>query len=466
MHNQSVINNKVFPAKIPPAGGISSGARRVAYNVLDKVLTQDAYASLALDDYLGAVSLSQADKRLCTSLVYKTLENLYRIDFALGTFLTDPVSLEPRVRNILRLSACQILFYDRIPESAAVDEAVKLTRAIDLEPLTGLVNAVLRNLSRGKSAIAWPTPDQGTKYLSVMFSVPEWLAQQLCVAYGEKTALDIVSFRAEKHWTTIRPNRLRLDDAGMRALLARKVWETEDGAFRSYRVFSAAEIARDNDFLSGMFSIQGESSMMAAEALQVKRGMQVLDCCAAPGGKTAYIAETLQGTGRVYAWDLHEHRVELIRAAMRRLKIDNVRPAVRDALVFREDIRGMMNAVLLDAPCTGIGVMDDKPDVKYRHTPETVSSLCQVQKRLLDTCCGYVAPGGIYMYSTCSLLPAENEEQVRLFLGSHSDFSIEPLPDSIPARFRAYQSDFGLQLLPHRDGVEGFFIACMRKGKR
>ena len=205
--------------------------------------------------------------------------------------------------------------------------------------------------------------------------------------------------------------------------------------------------------------------MLACQAVNVKPGMQALDCCAAPGGKTAYLAEIMNGTGRVYAWDVHEHRVTLIRAMMHRLRLENVRPVVRDAAVLKEDLAGTMDAVLLDAPCSGLGVMDNKPDIKYRATPESVRELTEIQEKLLDTCCQYVKRNGTFVYSTCSILPEENSQQVKRFLEKHPEFAIAPLPETIDEKFRKEYTDTGLQLLPHRDGVEGFFIARMRRIK-
>ena len=225
----------------------------------------------------------------------------------------------------------------------------------------------------------------------------------------------------------------------------------------------ASEIARDADYFAGNFSIQGESSMLAAQAVDAKPGMQILDCCAAPGGKSAYLAEVMGGSGRVYAWDVHEHRVTLIKTMMRRLKLENVRPAVRDAAVLKEDMTGAMDAVLLDAPCSGLGVMDNKPDIKYRATPESVKELTGIQEKLLNTCCQYVKRGGTLVYSTCSILPEENGEQIERFLASHPDFILAPLPASFDERFKARYTETGLQLLPHRDGVEGFFIVRLRR---
>ena len=458
-------------AKPVPAGrsdprAPSSLSRRVALQIFQDVTRKDAYASLSLDDRLTKVNLSQLDKRFCASIVYTTLENLIRIDYALGFFLKDAESLDSTVRDILRISACQLLFHDRIPENAIVDEAVRLTRGAGLEGLTGLTNAVMRSMVRQKNEIKWPEPQEGARYISIMYSVPQWLAERLVEAYGFDLAKEICAWREESHYTVIRPNMLRLSDEAFEALLQRKVWEVEKGKVsHAYRVRRASEIARDSDFFAGNFSIQGESSMLAAQALDVKRGSQVLDCCAAPGGKTAYLAEAMGGTGRVYAWDVHEHRVTLIKTMMKRLGLENVRPAVRDAAVFKEELEGTMDAVLLDAPCSGLGVMDNKPDIKYRATPESVKELTEIQEKLLNTCCRYVKRGGVFVYSTCSILPEENGEQVQKFLRTHPDFSLAALPGSINEEFLNRCTGDGLQLFPHRDGVEGFFIARMRRVK-
>ncbi|MBQ7455435.1 MAG: 16S rRNA (cytosine(967)-C(5))-methyltransferase RsmB [Clostridia bacterium] len=448
----------------PEVKGGGANPRLVAVNVVCDVLENEAYAALSLDDRLSGANLSLLDRRLCASIVYRTLENLYSIDFALSGFLRDADALSPQARAILRTAACQILLHDRVPDSAAVNEAVKVSRALGLEGLSGMINAVLRRLAEGKERIAWPKPEDGARYLSVMYSLPEWLAQRLVDDYGADEALKIASFRTERHFVTLRPTYGR--EKEFAACLSRKVWESAPGVMPgAVRVFGAAQIARDSDFLSGVFSIQGEGSMLAAEAVGAKRGMSILDCCAAPGGKTAYLAERLEGTGRVYAWDLHAHRVELIRAMTRRLHLDNVRMAPRDAMALRDDIVGAMDAVLLDAPCTGLGVMDDKPDVKYRHTAESVVLLCDTQAKLLDTCCRYVRPGGTLVYSTCSMLKDENERQIARFLAAHPEFRIAPLPATIPEALRAQAGSCGLQLLPHRDGIEGFFVARMERAR-
>ena len=261
----------------------------------------------------------------------------------------------------------------------------------------------------------------------------------------------------------LRPNLTRMDDAAFEALLAKKVWKKEKTDLpHAWKITGAMDIARDADYLAGHFSIQSGGSMLASLATGVKRGQQVLDCCAAPGGKTCYMAEMMGGTGRIQAWDVHEHRVALIEAQAKRLGLENIRPMVRDATKPREDLNGTMDAVLLDAPCSGLGFMAQKPDIKLRVKEENLSELTELQAKLLDTVCEYVKPGGTLVYSTCSILKEENELQAERFLARHDEFEEIPLPPSVPEKYRNRGSR-GLQLLEHRDGLEGFYLIRMRR---
>lgn len=443
---------------------LSQDARQAALLVINRVLEGGAYASLSLDEVFQNMRLSQQDKRLAAVIVYKTIEDLLKLDFALSQFLQDAEALKGTVRNILRLSACQILLMDKIPDFAVVNEAVELTRASGLEDMTGLVNGVLRSLIRNKDSLNWPKPGDGN-YLSVTNSMPQWLVDILLQAYPEQTARDIMAYRNPEHAIVLRRNRILLSqDEFLRLLRKKTAWTVTLGRLEeTVRVKGVSDISRDSDFIGGRFSIQGEGSMAAVLALSPKPGMAVLDACAAPGGKTCLMAELMQNTGRVHAWDVHEHRVDLIYAQAERLRLYNVRPAVRDATVFQERFEESMGAVLLDAPCSGTGVMDNKPDIKHRLTAEGLREMTVLQQNLLSACARYVKPGGTLVYSTCSLLPQENGDQVRKFLETHSDFKMDDLPAAFPSQFRHLESDNGIQLLPHMDGVEGFFIARMRR---
>jgi len=449
------VNRSTPPRK--PQSPAKADARRIALDVLQDVSCADAYASLSLNKRLQDRSLDARDREFITTLVYGTLEHRLRLDHVLDAHLREP-KLPPLLRDLLRMSAYQLLFLDRVPEHAVVDEAVKIVKIL-MPHAAGLINGVLRNLIRGKADIRWP--EDPVSYLSVYHSVPRWLVERLMEAYGPETAEQIVAYRQPEHALTLRPNRMRLDPKAWERRMDEKGWQWKPGRVpEAYLVTGVGDVGKDEDFRKGLFSIQGESSMLAVQAVSPKSGWKVLDACAAPGGKAAYLAERMQGTGRVFAWDVHAHRVELIRGAIRRLGLENVRPAERDATVYRPDMEQAMDAVLIDAPCSGLGVMLDKPDVKYRQTPEAIAELVEIQKALLSTCCRYVRPGGLLVYTTCTILPEENAGQIRAFLDLHPDFALDPGPIGGFA-----PQETGLQLFAHREGMEGFYIARMIRGK-
>ena len=443
-----------------PMDGLAS--RRIALKVIRQVTEEGTYASLALDAALKNCGLSGADRRLVSRLVYDTLDHLIRIDWALAQVMAKP-DTDIKLKNILRLGACQILLEDRIPDSAATNLCVQLCAELGMPGLKGVCNGILRNLIRRKNELLLPEAETDpVRNASIRYSVPVWLYLKLREDYGDE-ADRILSFRNLDDGWTLRPNLTRTDDAAFEQLLSKKVWKSERTDMpHAWKITGAMDIARDADYQAGNFSIQSVGSMIACLAVGVKRGQQILDCCAAPGGKTCYLAELMGGTGRVQAWDIHEHRVALIEAQARRLELENIRPMVRDAAKSREDLERSMDAVLLDAPCSGLGFMAQKPDLKLRVTEESVQELTALQEKLLDTVCTYVKPGGVLVYSTCSILKDENERQAARFLERHPEFEETALPDSIPERYRSSR-ERGLQLLEHRDGVEGFYLIRMRR---
>ncbi len=439
--------------------------RRVALETLLDVSRGGAYASLALDKRLSQAAFGARDRAFATRLVYGTLENRLTLDWRIDQCLQGNKDIEQTVREILRMGAYQLFYMDRVPDMAAVDESVSLTRAMGFEPLTGLTNAVLRGMLRGRDGVVWPKPqDDPELYLSVMFSAPRELARLLMDAYGEHGALEILRYRPRERFIAVRANGLRCDVERLSALLREEGFRIEPGlAPGTLRVYGAGDLTRLRAFQNGLFTIQGESSVLAARATGAGPGQTVLDACAAPGGKTAVMSEMMRDTGRVYAWDTHAHRVELIRGTANRLKLENVRPAVRDASAPRSELAMTLDAALVDAPCSGTGVMLEKPDVKYRVSREGVESLRATQAAILDAVAPMVKPGGALVYSTCSVLPQENEEQVRAFLDRHPEYEAERLGEELPAPLREHEGDCGLQLLAHRDGIDGFYLCRMRR---
>ncbi|MBR6029376.1 MAG: 16S rRNA (cytosine(967)-C(5))-methyltransferase RsmB [Clostridia bacterium] len=437
-------------------------ARRLALNVLRRVTENGVYASLSLDEHLHASTLAQADRRLAARLVYDTLDNLIYLDWALAKVMARP-DTDIRLVNILRLAACQLLLEDRIPDMAATDTAVKLCVDLGMEGLKGVCNGILRSLIRLRDEGELKPDPADPAQTALRLSVPNWLLERLSADWGGEAAEAMLTPRTHIRHLILRPNLLKLTDAQFEELLDKKVWEKRPGLVpHAWYVEGAADIGADNDFKNGLFSIQSEGSMLAAMALDVRRGWKVLDCCAAPGGKSCLMSELMGDTGRVIAWDVYPHRVELIQAQQKRLHLENIRPVVRDATQHREDLDFSMDAVLLDAPCSGTGDLADKPDLKLRLKPENIDALVRTQAQLLDAVCPYVKEGGTLVYATCSILREENEAQVLAFLERHPEFDLRPLPETIPERFRQWEG-VGLQLLPHRDGVGGFYLCRLRR---
>lgn len=439
--------------------------REVALKALQDVVRGDAYASQALDRQLESAKLKQDDRRLAASLFYFAVENRLYIEHVLKQFMDSKP--EPVVMDILHIAAAQLLFMDKIPDHAAVDEAVKQVRAYRREGFTGLVNGVLRNLIRARDGATIEMPDKESDpegYISIKYSIAPAVVKRLVEAYGLETAEAIAAYAPAERTQTIRPNRMKMDAAAFEKYLNDHELTWRKGRVAdSYIISGAGSLAMLEGYRKGDFSIQGESSMLAAQAMQVKPGMQVLDACAAPGGKTCLMAEAMNGAGRVFAWDVHEHRVDLIRAAARRLNLENVRSTVRDARKPFDSIELTMDAVLVDAPCSGMGVISDKPDIKYRQSEESLSALPPLQGEILEACAKAVKVGGLLVYSTCTILPEENEQRVQAFLKAHPEFEMDIKTDWLPEDLKPLCKDGMLQIIPSRDGLEGFFIARMRR---
>ncbi|MCQ2437095.1 MAG: 16S rRNA (cytosine(967)-C(5))-methyltransferase RsmB [Clostridia bacterium] len=451
------------PKPVKKQGG---DPRIAALKAVEDVINNGAYASQALDRALSAGKLADADRRLAASLFYTAIENRLCIDAVLKR-LSQADDTEAFVHNVLSLAAAQILFMDRIPDHAAVDEAVKTVRRTGREWASGYVNGVLRNLIRLRDSgePLWPGRDEdGAAYLSLRYSVAPAAVERLIAAYGMDEAERLIAFAPKSRTTCIRPNRLRIDGAGLEKLLNDNHITWHRGTVPgSYHVVPEGSIAEMKGYREGLFSVQSESSMLAALTVNAKPRMQVLDACAAPGGKTCLMAEQMSGVGRIYAWDLHEHRVALIRAAAARLGIDIIRPAVHDATQPLESMLDGMDAVLVDAPCSGLGVLADKPDLRFRANEETFEAMKPLQQSILDAASKMVAPNGTLVYSTCTILPQENGDQVKAFLETHPDFELDTDPRNWPETLRDRIGDGMVQLLPGRDGEEGFFIARMKR---
>ena len=455
---------KAEPAEKKPAKPVGPDARRIALNALLDVTASGAYSTLALDAHLRASRIDPMDKRLATSIFYTALENRLKLTHVLKQFVERMPDRE--IECVLHIAAAQLLMMDKIPDYAAVDAAAEQARALNREPYVALVNGALRSLLRARDAgeIRWPDRSDPLNYLSIMHSLPAPLAARLIADYGLEEAERIIAYRPEVRTETVRPNLTKMDGAAFEAYGIQHGWNMEKAtAPNAWHILRPGDLTNDPDFKMGLFSVQGEGSMLAAYALQPTRAGNYLDACAAPGGKSALIAELMQQTGRVQSWDVHEHRVELIQNTKKRLRLDNLRPAHRDAAIPRDDLNASFDGVLIDAPCSGLGVMHDKPDIKYRVTEPDLDALVALQAKILDACAPYVAPGGLLIYATCTILKDENERQVRAFLLRHPEFEPEWSNAYLPDSLKPLCVDGMVQLQAYAWNAEGFFIARMRK---
>ncbi len=418
-------------------------ARQAAYDALNAVLKDGAYTSLALKKHIPA-SFSAQDRHFASLLLRTTLENLMRIDYALQGFITSP-RVHGSVRNILRLGACQLLFMDT-QGYAAVSESVALAKRI--KPQTaGFVNAVLRALEKGRDGISYPVINDA-KTLSIMASYPEWVCEKYIRDFGWDFTKELLLFKAPVS-TSVRMNPLKTDKQIFEAELdALGVQWQEDGVPDAFAVSGLHDIENLEVFKNGHMAVQSESAMRAVLALDIKKDDKLLDCCAAPGGKSAYAAALTQNGIGITAWDIHEHRIDMTRRNYERLGVKNAKAAVHDARQFLPQYEARFDVVLIDAPCSAMGLMAQQPDIRYARKPEDITGLSHIQMDILSVCSRYVKKGGTLAYFTCSINREENEAVTDAFLSLNSGFAYRKPPQT---------------LYPHLCGSDGFYIAVMEK---
>jgi 16S rRNA (cytosine967-C5)-methyltransferase len=451
------------------------GSRAVALAVLCAVEEREAYANLALGPALDRAGLSPPERGLATELVYGVVRRRLTLDWVLGQFSARPVaSLAPWVRNLLRLSLYQLLYLSRIPAGAACHAAVDLAKERGHRGVAGFVNAVLRNFLRGREGLAWPDPEaEPAKYLAVRESHPEWLIEQWLWRLGFSETAGLLAANNVPPPVTLRVNRRRTAREELLAGLAQRGiaaeasrWTPEGIVLRAPggAVEELPELAR------GLAQVQDEASQLVAHLVAPEPGERVLDAAAAPGGKTTHLAELMDDQGEVRALDVYPAKLNLIRENAGRLGLSIVRAEAGDALAVgeAEGFRGAFDRVLLDAPCSGLGVLRRRPDARWRKQAQDVAVLSAQQRRLIRSVAAAVRPGGRLVYSTCSTEPEEGEAVVEDFLREQDgEFRFRPAREILAERglpaageTSAFSGPY-LRLWPHRHGTDGFFAACL-----
>ncbi len=426
--------------------------RVAARDLLLRIEAAGQYADRALDTALSrAGELSREDRALLTTLVYGVVERRITLDAVIdGLATTSPSAIERGVRMTLRVALYQLIYLSRIPDHAAINEAVEMTP----RRTKGFVNAILRSFCRSGKRI--PLPDaatEPTRYLGVCYSVPERTAEVFSDIFGYERAESILAAFSERPPLTVRVNTLSLS----REELLRRVEGATPTKNAPFGVHLPNGAMLHSLIADGLCFVQDEASQIAVAALDVRPGMRVLDLCAAPGSKSFGAALDLKNEGEVKSFDLHENKLSLIRDGASRLGITVLTAAAGDARHATPETHGTFDRVICDVPCSGFGVLAKKPDIRYKNIDEA-KGLLPVQADILSAAASLVKDGGVLVYSTCTLLPPENEEQVTAFLAAHPEFSLTPLTVG--------ELEVGsgmVTLTPDRNGTDGFFIAKLTK---
>lgn len=419
--------------------------RDITYEILDQILEQDGYSHLVLGGALEKYQyLSKQQRAFITRVVQGTVERLIQLDAVINQFVKKPkvAKIKPAIRTILRSSVYQLLYMDGVPDSAVCNEAVKLAKKKGYAGLGGFVNGVLRNISRNKDTITFSG-------LSEQYAMPQWIVDLWSDAYDKQQVEDMLSaFLADKK-TCIRINTARTSkEALIKGLTAQNITVEECQEIPYCLYISGYDYLKAiPEFSEGLFYVQDFSSMMVAHVADIKKDDVVIDVCAAPGGKSLHAAELLQGTGSVEARDVSDYKVSLMQENIEKSGMKNIRAVKMDATVYDEASKEKADVVICDVPCSGLGVLAKKPDIKYHMNREAQLELVKLQRQILDTVHSYVKPGGIFVYSTCTICKDENEDNVNWFLEKHKEFVLEDMN----------------QLLPEAGTRDGFFFAKLKK---
>ena len=389
--------------------------------------------------------LTKRERAFLTRATEGTVERRLELDYIINQYSKVKVKkMKPVIRNLLRLAVYQMKYMDNVPDSAACNEAVKLAVKRGFGNLRGFVNGVLRNIARNLDHIEYPEKEQTIPYLSVMYSMPEWIVKMWVSDYGrEKTEEILQNFYIERP-TTIRINENQISKMALIDKLEREGVKVEEHPFlQSALLISNYDyLGALDSFLEGDFQVQDAASIQVAESAGIKEDDYIIDVCAAPGGKALHTAQILNGTGFVEARDLTEYKVSLIRENIWRMGFTNIEAVQQDATIYDEASEAKADVIIADLPCSGLGVLAKKTDLKYKMTPETEKEVAELQRQILKTVHRYVKPGGTLIYSTCTICKSENEENAKWFVENHPQFELR----------------WEKQIFPGRE-TDGFYIA-------
>lgn len=454
---------------------LAVSARNIALQVLWETERKDAYANLELNRFLSQADLSACDKNLATQLVYGSLRYRGTIDFLLSQFVKqDFDKVADYLRWILRLGVYQMIYLDKIPVHAIINEACEQAKVLGHQGQVNFVNGVLRNIDRKRESITYPAwPRDGKTYLRVMTSHPQWFVDYVWDLLGSEQSKAFLESNNQQPPLTARINTLkgsreqliaRLEEQGIGVSPCRYC---DDGVVLTLGEHTMEQVDAVKE---GLLQPQGESSMLVAQALSPAPGSMVMDLCAAPGGKTTHLAQMMHNQGRIIAQDVHAHKINILEKNCRRMGATIVQPVLGDSSQIDSKYYGTADYCLADVPCSGLGVLSHRPDIRWRKDISRMQDLAKLSRKILQEGAKVVKPGGILVFSTCTITKEENIEQLQWFLAKHPEFSLEPLVPFFPKVqdpvLQGQLAQGWWQTWPHKEGIDGFFMARLRKEKK
>lgn len=439
-----------------------NSARFTAVNVLEDVIYKGAYSNIALNNGLNNSGLNLKDRALATEIVYGTLKYKYTIDCILSSFLKNGLkNIDKFILNLLRISIYQIIYLDKVPEFAVVNEAVELSKKKSLK-LSKLVNGVLRNYLRNKDK-QYYNKNSYTDKLCFEYSFPDWMVKLFIHQYGKAEAETIIKGLNSTPKVTVRINGLKTTFKKAWDELLENGYNLEDSNICEDAIIinRGSNIEKNPLFKEGCISVQDESAMLAVLSLDLCENMTVFDMCSAPGGKATYIAEKMKNKGHVYAYDIYENKIKLIEKSAERLGIKIIEASIQDAEKYNEKFVKSADRVLIDVPCSGLGIIRKKPEIKWNKSMKQLKDIIKIQRNIMMNSSKYVKKGGKMVYSTCTLNREENEKNVNWFLKNNTDFKLEKINFECVDNI-IYHNEGYITILPH-ENMDGFFIAKMIK---
>lgn len=446
-----------------------NNTRELVLDMLMEITASKAYSHILIRDVLTKYNYSDPrDKAFIKRVTEGTLERMIQIDYVINLYSKVSVSkMKPLICALMRMSVYQLLFMDNVPDSAVCNEAVKLAGKRGFRNLQGFVNGVLRNIARNKENIVYPVKEKNPKeYLSVRYSMPVWLVEKWCEEYGEAKTEKMLEGMLTIHKISVRISSscTKQEEEAWLAKLQEHGVQVMQHPYLSYdyELENVDGVANLPGFAEGFFTVQDVSSMLVAEAAGIKEQDTILDVCAAPGGKATHAADKLHKTGLVIARDLTETKVSYIQENVKRLQLENMQVQVWDACVLDEQMIEKADILFTDVPCSGLGIIGKKRDIKYRVSPESLTEVTKLQKEIMKTVWQYVKKGGILMYSTCTINRMENQEMVD-WICRELPFERVSMKEMLPEELQADEKDGMLQVLPGIHASDGFFVAKLRR---